>query len=136
MDTGSRAPLVPVTADDHTGYIIFTLYGGLFTTAVFWLVRLVFRFLKLAPRWDDWSLIAAMVSDAKPTLFVDVVFDKHFQVFAVMQTICMQLSASAGLGKQDQILEHGDGWEKVSHREKDRSFHTYISDRHSLLHRF
>ncbi|KAK3673460.1 hypothetical protein LTR78_006694 [Recurvomyces mirabilis] len=93
MDAGSKAPLVPVTSTDHAGYIIVTIYGALFTTAVFWLVRLVFRFQKLRPRWDDGFLICSML-------------------FAILQTVCMQLSTSAGLGKQKRTLEHGDSWEK------------------------
>ncbi|KAK5108537.1 hypothetical protein LTR62_008193 [Meristemomyces frigidus] len=90
---GSIQPLVPVTDTDHAGYIIFAIYGGLFTTAVFWIIRLVFRFQKLNARLDDVFLILAMF-------------------FAVLQTICVQISTSAGLGSVREATDDGSEWEK------------------------
>lgn len=86
-NTSNHAPLDPITSNDHGGYVIFTIYGSLFVTLAFWLTRLAIRWRRLSPRWDDLFLVMAFV-------------------FAVAQTVCLQLAVSAGMGKRGAV--HSD----------------------------
>lgn len=64
-DVSTHSPLVPINSNDHSGYIVFTIYGPLFVALAFWTTRLAIRWRRLRPRLDDLFLILAFVSTSK-----------------------------------------------------------------------
>ena len=54
-------PIEPITRDDHSGYVVLTIYASFFVTLVFWMSRIGIRWRRQRLKMDDIFLIAAMV---------------------------------------------------------------------------
>ena len=54
-------PIEPITRDDHSGYVVLTIYTSFFVTLVFWMSRIGIRWRRQRLKMDDIFLIAAMV---------------------------------------------------------------------------
>lgn len=61
QNMSGRAPR-PITDTNHSAYVVLSIWACFFSALLFWSVRIAYRWRRVGLRWDDASLIFAMVS--------------------------------------------------------------------------
>lgn len=77
----TKPPLLSINNNNHSGYIVLTIYIAFFVALAFWVTRLTIRWKVFRFKWDDLFLLLALG-------------------FALIQSVCLQLAVNEGLGKR------------------------------------